>query len=97
MQVQTSQFTLEDNVFMSERGPSPVSASDLDVHPRAQVVREGLYQAPKSRPAGYRLGNYDFPPPRKPVAKPSGKSLSGSNIRSSSSSVSMVSPIKEQQ
>ena len=73
--VKSSDSVADDNVFASERGPSPsmLSASNLDSHPRAQIIREGFYQSPRLQPVGYTPGNYDFPPSRR-----SGKSLSGS-------------------
>lgn len=82
LEVQTSHCSpttnMEDSVFMSERG-STASSSNLSVHPRTQVIKDGFCQAPKSHPTGQDPNNYDTPR----------FSTSGSDIRLSSSSTSM--------
>ena len=85
---------LDDDVFMSDRRPLPPSAvSNLDSHPRAQIIREGFYKSPRLQPAGYVPDTYDFPPARHVIAKPkNSKSLSAGDGRLSSSSLSLNHP-----
>ena len=49
-----------DGVQMSERG-STASSTNLNVHPRARVVKDGFYQTPRSHPTGHDPNNYDTP------------------------------------
>lgn len=35
--------------------------SNLNVHPRARVIKDGFYQTPRSHPAGHDQNNYDAP------------------------------------
>lgn len=85
---------LDDDVFASERPPLPPSTvSNLDSHPRAQIIREGFYKSPRLQPAGYVPDTYDFPPARRVIAKPkSSKSLSAGDGRLSSSSLNLNHP-----
>ena len=55
----TSVTDMEDSVFVSEKGPAESSASNLDMHPRARVSKDGFYQAPKIHPAKHHPTNYD--------------------------------------
>ena len=85
---------LDDDVFASERRPLPSPAvSNLDSHPRAQVIREGFYKSPRLQPVGYLPDAYDFPPARRVSAKPkNSKSLSAGHGRLSSSSFNIHHP-----
>jgi hypothetical protein len=85
---------LDDDVFTSDKRPLPSAAvSNLDSHPRAQIIREGFYKSPRLQPAGYVPDTYDFPPARRVIAKPkNSKSLSAGDGRLSSSSLSINHP-----
>lgn len=82
---------LDDDVFMSEKRPLLSIASNLDSHPRAQIIREGFYKSPRLQPTGYVPDTYDFPPARHVIAKPK-KSLSAGDGRLSLSSMSINHP-----
>lgn len=86
---------LDDDVFnASEREPTPTSASNLDSHPRAKIIREGFYQAPRLPP---KPDKYDLLPSCRVVPKKTGKSLSASDRCLSSSSISVnQSPVTTQ-
>lgn len=85
---------LDDDVFTSDRRPLPSSAvSNLDSHPRAQIIREGFYKSPRLQPTGYIPDIYDFPPAHRVITKPkNSKSLSAGDGRLSSSSLSINHP-----
>ena len=67
----TSVSDIDDSVFTSTR-----LSSNLDLHPRAQIIREGFYQAPKSYQTESIMDSYDTVPSRHRF----NKSASSSNV-----------------
>ena len=72
----------EDSVFTSSRASM---MTNLDMHPRAQIIREGFYQAPRPHQTNNTVDYYDIIPPRHSFAK----SASSSAVPRLSSSTSM--------
>lgn len=66
LEIQTSRCSstttnnMEDGMQMSERG-STAPLTNLNVHQRAHVIKDGSYQTPRSHLAGHDPNNYDTP------------------------------------
>ena len=67
----TSVSDVDDSIFTSTR-----LSSNLDRHPRAQIIREGFYQAPRSYQTETTMESYNTVPSRNRF----NKSASSSNV-----------------